>query len=264
MIFKEEFYPKKIKRFSISKSRRRFKNKKNKNLIFLLEKRFIWMKKFIKNKKNIIELGSGNGASKEILDNKNIILTDVQKYLWISKKLDMKKLNLSKKYIKKIDIFIINHALHHCSNPAKLLKKMLIYLKKNGLVLINDPEISVFFRFFLFFLNHEGWSFKVNVFDSKKDIFRANNPWRSNNATARLLFKDENKFHSNFSQYKIIKNELSEFFIFLNSGGVVTETLCIPINKFLFNLLYFIDRVLIFLFPNIFSLNRSVVLKKIK
>ena len=176
----------------------------------------------------------------------------------------MRKLNLGKKYIKKVDIFIINHALHHCSNPAKLLKKMSIYLKKNGLVLINDPEISFFFRFFLFFLNHEGWSFKVNIFDNKKDMFTSNNPWQANNATARLLFKDENKFHSNFPQYKIIKNELSEFFIFLNSGGVVSETLYIPINKFLFNLLYFIDRVLIFLFPNIFSLNRSVVLKKIK
>ena len=264
MIFIKEFHPRKIKQFSISKSRKRFKNNKNMNLRLLLEKRFIWMKTFIKNKKNIIELGSGNGASKEILDNKNIILTDIQKYSWISKKLDMRKLNLGKKYIKKVDIFIINHALHHCSNPAKLLKKMSIYLKKNGLVLINDPEISFFFRFLLFFLDHEGWSFKINVFDNKKDIFTSNNPWQANNATARLLFKDENKFHSNFPQYKIIKNELSEFFIFLNSGGVVSETLYIPINKFLFNLLYFIDRVLIFLFPNIFSLNRSVVLKKIK
>ena len=89
MIFIKEFHPRKIKQFSISKSRKRFKNNKNMNLRLLLEKRFIWMKTFIKNKKNIIELGSGNGASKEILDNKNIILTDIQKYSWISKKLDM-------------------------------------------------------------------------------------------------------------------------------------------------------------------------------
>ena len=264
MIFREEFYPKKIKKFSISKSRKRFKNKKNKNLIFLLEKRFFWMKKFIKNKKKIIELGSGNGACKDILNNKNIILTDIQKYPWISKKLDMNKLNLGKKNIKKIDVFIINHALHHCPNPTKLLKKILIYLKKDGFVLINDPEISFFFRFFLFFLNHEGWSFKVDVFDTKKDLFKSNNPWLANNAIARLLFNNESVFSSYFPEYRIIKNELSEFFIFLNSGGVVSEILHIPINKFLFNLLYYIDRMLIFLFPNIFSLNRSIVLKKIK
>ena len=71
MIFPKVFKPKRIKVCDISESRMRFKDRKNKNLKFLLEKRFLWMKKFIKNKKNIIELGSGNGASKEILRNNN-------------------------------------------------------------------------------------------------------------------------------------------------------------------------------------------------
>jgi hypothetical protein len=123
-MFFKEYNAKKEKEGDISKSREKFKNKKNKNLIFLLENRFFWMKEFIGNKKNIIELGSGNGASKEILKNKNIILTDIQKYHWISKKIDMRELNLEEKYIENVDIFIINHALHHCSNPAKLLNEM--------------------------------------------------------------------------------------------------------------------------------------------
>ena len=72
MIFAKEFFSKKIKRCSISDSRKKFKNNKNKNVRFLLEKRFLWMKKFIKNKKHIIELGSGNGVSKEILKNRRI------------------------------------------------------------------------------------------------------------------------------------------------------------------------------------------------
>ena len=129
------------------------------------------MKNYIKNKKNIFELGSGYGASKDILENKKIVLTDIQKYPWIDRKVDMTKLNLGKKYKKKVDIFIINHALHHCSNPAKLLKRMSVYLKKNGLILINDPEISIFFKFFLFLLKHEGWSFKVNIFNTRKAMF---------------------------------------------------------------------------------------------
>ena len=118
-MFFKEYNAKKIKEGDISKSREKFKNKKNKNLIFLLENRFFWMKKFIGNRKNIIELGSGNGASKEILENENIILTDIQKYHWISKKIDMRDLNLEEKYIENVDIFIINHTLHHCSNPSK-------------------------------------------------------------------------------------------------------------------------------------------------
>ena len=130
MIFLKEFNPKKIKKCDISESRKRFKNKKNKNLRFLLEKRFLWMNEFVKGKKVVIELGSGNGASKDILNNKKIILTDIQKYPWISKKIDMNNLKLEKKYIKNVDVFILNQALHHCANPAKLLKKMLSYLKK--------------------------------------------------------------------------------------------------------------------------------------
>ncbi len=86
MIFPKEFYPQIVKECSILNSRKKFKNKKNKNVHFLLEKRFLWMKNYIKNKKNIFELGAGNGASKEILKNKKIILTDIQKYPWIKKK----------------------------------------------------------------------------------------------------------------------------------------------------------------------------------
>ena len=105
MIFPKEFYPKRIKDCSIHKSRNKFKNKKNKNTIYLLEQRFFWMKEYLKGRKIIIELGCGNGASKDILKNKNIILTDIQKYPWISKKIDMTKLNLGKKYFNKVDVF---------------------------------------------------------------------------------------------------------------------------------------------------------------
>ena len=96
----------------------------NKNLIYLLNKRFSWMKKYLKRKKIIIELGSGNGCIKKVIDNKKIILTDIIKYPWIDKKVDMLKINLGKKYLKKVDIFIINHSLHHCANPALTLKKI--------------------------------------------------------------------------------------------------------------------------------------------
>ena len=51
MIFSKEFYPKKIKNCNIQKSRKKFKNKKNKNTIFLLHERFLWMKKYLKGKK---------------------------------------------------------------------------------------------------------------------------------------------------------------------------------------------------------------------
>mgnify|MGYP004255108037 FL=1 len=69
---------------------------KNKNLIYLLNKRFSWMKKYLKGKKIIVELGSGNGCIKKIINDKKIILTDIIKYPWIDKKVDMLKVNLIK------------------------------------------------------------------------------------------------------------------------------------------------------------------------
>jgi len=262
MIFSKEFKPSKSKKCDIAESRKRFKNNKNKNLRFLLEKRFLWMNKYIKNKKYIIELGSGNGACKDILKNKNIILTDIQKYQWINKKIDMNNLKLGVKNINKVDIFIINQALHHCANPARLLKQMSKYLKKDGLILINEPEISFFLRLFLYLLDDEAWSFKVNIFNSKKNIFNPNSVWDANNATARLLFRDENKFHLYFPKLNIEKNKLNEFLTFINSGGVVQKTFSVPINRFLFCIMDYIDKILIFLFPSIFALGRYVILKK--
>jgi len=219
---------------------------------------------YLKNKKKIIELGAGNGCIKIILNNKNIMLTDITKYPWIDKKVDMLKLNLDKKYINKVDVFVINHSLHHCANPSKALLKMSKYLKKNGLILINEPETSFFLTFIQYILDDEGWSFKINIFDKKKNFFTPNNPWISNTATANLLFKDENKFYHHFPQYKILKNELTEFFTFLNSGGVNSNFKSISFNKKILKIIEFIDKVLIYIFPSIFALNRSVIIKKIK
>ena len=264
MFFPKEFNPKRIKKCDTFKSRSKIIKNTNKNLRYLLEKRFFWMNKFIKNKKKIIELGSGNGLIKELLKNKNIVLTDIVKYPWITKKVDMAKLNLGRKYVNKVDVFIINHSLHHCCNPAKTLKRMSTYLKKNGLILLNEPELSFTHKFFQVVLDDEPWSLKVNIFNSKKNIFKSNNPWAANTAIAKLLFSDEAQFNHFFPEYKIIRNNLSEFFIFFNSGGVYNEVVHIPLNKFFLKLLDYIDSILIFLFPGIFALNRTVILKKIK
>ena len=62
----------------------------------------------------------------------------------------------------------------------------------------------------------------------------------------------------------MIKNELSEFLIFINSGGVNTNLFKIPLNDFFLNLLNYIDVILIKIFPGVFALNRKIVLKNSK
>ena len=124
MFFKKKYLSKSIKNPDIFENRNKILNTTNSNLIYLLNKRFKWMKKYTKNKKIIIELGSGNGCLKKILKQKNILLTDIIKYPWIDKKIDMLKVNLGKKYLNKVDVFIINHSLHHCANPSNCLHKL--------------------------------------------------------------------------------------------------------------------------------------------
>ncbi len=219
------------------------------------------MKKYLHKKKIIVELGSGNGCIKKIINNKKIILTDIIKYPWIDKKVDMRKVNLGKKYYKKVDIFIINHSLHHCSSPYLTLRHMGNYLKKNGYILINEPETSFFLKLFQVILDDEGWSLRSKVF-SRRNIFNPKSPWISNTAVAQLMFKNTQKFENYFPEYKIIENKLSKFLVFLNSGGVNSNFLHIKLNKFLLNLTDFLDKILISLFPSIFALNRKIIIKK--
>ena len=263
MFLKKKYISKTSKSPNIFENRNKIIKSKNPNLIYLLNKRFKWMEKYLKQKKNIIELGSGNGCLKAILKKKNIMLTDIVKYPWIDKKVDMLKVNLEKKYVNKVDAFIINHSLHHCANPAISLEKMSKYLKKNGVILINEPETSFMLKLIQIILDDESWCLTDRVFQKNKNLFSSKNPWISNTAIAQLLFKNKYKFHKYFPQYKIEKNSLSEFFIFLNSGGVNSSFFCIKLNNFFFSILNSIDNILILLFPNIFALNRTVVLRKI-
>ena len=261
MIFIQEYKAKKIKAPNIYENRSRILSSKNSNLIYLLNKRFAWMKKYLRGKKHIIELGSGNGCLTKVINNKKIILTDIIKYPWINKKVDMLKVNLGKKYIRKVDVVIINHSLHHCSSPYSTLKKISKYLKKNGYILINEPETSFFLKLIQIILDDESWSLKSKVF-KKENIFNPKSPWISNTAVAQLLFKNNKKFESHFPEYKIVENKLSEFFIFLNSGGVNSNFLYVKLNKTLLKLVDCVDNFLIYIFPSIFALNRKIIIKK--
>lgn len=228
--------------------------RKNYNLNFLLQKRFGWMIKYTEKKKIVIELGSGNGFIKRFLG-KKVITSDILMHSQIDIKIDMDNFNLPKKFFKKVDIFILNHSLHHSKNPIKLIKKLRLNLKKKGAILINEPEISFVFRLFLKIFNHERWD--LNIDNQKKRDF-----WVENNATGRILFGNK-KINSTFIKDLIIKkNETNEFLIFLNSGGNSIEAPHIKLNYTFLNIIDFFDNFITKLFPKVFSLNRSILLKK--
>ena len=95
-------------------------------------------------------------------------------------------------------------------------------------------------------LDDESWSLEDDVFKKNKNIFNPKNPWLSKTAIAQLFFKNQTKFHNNFPQYEIEKNYVSEFFIFLNSGGVNSDFFNIKLNYLFLSVVNFIDQILIF------------------
>ena len=52
MFFFKNFRPTIQKKFDLKNSRKKFFTRKSKNLEFLLNKRYFWMKKYLKKKKN--------------------------------------------------------------------------------------------------------------------------------------------------------------------------------------------------------------------
>lgn len=55
-------------------------------------------------------------------------------------------------------------------------------------------------------------------------------PRSANCSIPELLFSSEDMLHSLFPMFKIIKNELCEFFMFLISGGVIAKTKIINLS----------------------------------
>ena len=95
------------------------------NLRFLLNKRFSWMNKFIKENDHGIEVGSGAGFSKEFITNKNFKLTD----LGDDEHLDHKNIDAQKTGFKDntLDFVIASNMIHHIPYPIKFFKEINCY-----------------------------------------------------------------------------------------------------------------------------------------
>jgi hypothetical protein len=112
-------------------------------------------------------------------------------------------------------------------------------------------------------MRHEGYDFGADVFDREKVATDPNDLWSANCAIPRLLFDDEENFAAKVPYFKIEMQDYSEFFNFINSGGVVAKTFFIPMPVFILKTLKVADTLLARFFPRIFALQRRIVLKKI-
>ena len=249
-------------------ARKFFFKKKNNNLKFLLKTRYDWIdnhiNKYIQetNIKNpkVIELGCGAGFIKFFIK-KKIVLTDVKKYSWVD--FSTRAEDLTKIKNNSTDILILSHTFHHIKNISLFFMNAIRVLKKGGIIIIHDPELSFTFKLVVYFMKHEGYDLTANPYFNNKN-YKNSNPWECNLACAKIVFSNKEDFENKFPNLKIIENSLAEFILFALSGGVVAKPFTINLPKFILYFFYYFDKLIIKLFPYIFPWVRRVVVKKIR
>ena len=235
---------------------------KSKNLDFLLSERFLWMNNFIKYNDFGLEVGSGVGYAKHYIKNKNFKISDISSDKHLDfKNVDAQKTNFPDNHF---NFVIASNMVHHVPYPMKFFREMYRILKKDGNLIIFEPYCSVALQIVTILMKHEGFDFTVNPWETKNPKSSETDAWHGNIAVSNLIFDDKTKFKHNLGDlFEIHYEKLTECLIFLNSGGVTSKTLYIPMNYFFLKIINMIDKTLIKIMPSIFCLGRRIVLKKI-
>jgi SAM-dependent methyltransferase len=233
---------------------------KNPNLHNLLRIRYDWMKKFLTAEKQGIEFGAGIGATRIFLPHLKIISTDLVENEWLDKcPVDA---TASGFVNEQLDYVLVNQVLHHIVHPARFFNEAYRILKPNGLLVIQDPWSSFFFKLALRLMRHEGYDDLINLSEENPRFCISEDPWAANCSAARLIFgSDDGK--KLFEKFNPIHVEKAEFFSFINSGGVTAKTGYLALPAGLLRFQEFLDRILTKIAPNIFALQIRVVLQKL-
>ena len=245
----------------VEHARKLFYEKPNNNLIYLLTQRFSWKTDYIDADNDVgAEVGCGQGFGKEVIHAKQYLLTDFNDYAW----LDVKNVNALDTPFEdnSFDFLIASNMIHHVPYPAVFFKEVSRILKPGGYLLVQDVNCSFLMRCMLHLMRIEGYSYDKNLFDDEVAQSDTEDLWSGNNAVPNLLFDDTEKFHRNIPDFRIVKKSFSECLTYLASGGVTAKTFYLPLPSFALKTLGAIDRVLTNLFPQVFALQRQVVLQR--
>ena len=246
----------------VEKGRAFYYGRSSANLRMLLQNRYEWMREFISKDDIGIEVGAGMGISKDFIPNEHYKITDLASYHWLEyHNIDAINTGFDNS---QFDFIISSNMVHHVPYPALFFKEMSRILKHNGVLIIQEINLSFFMRVLLKLMKHEGYSYDVSIFD---ETFICTNPqdlWSANCAIPNLLFDDQKLFSENIPYFRSVKSGFDEFFCFINSGGVIAKTIYIPLPVFLIIILQKLDKVLASLFPSVFALQRQIVLRNTK
>ena len=125
-----------------------FSDKKVTDLKLTFESWYSYFQPFLKNKKSILDIGSGTGISCILLENKGFQMTgvdpDPKNAELINSKLNNGKcINCFFEELKieeKVDAIWITHVFEHLENPDEFLEKCKQWIKPNGIICLIVPD----------------------------------------------------------------------------------------------------------------------------
>ena len=235
--------------------------KGDKNLTFLLRKRLDWIPELADNHLTGVEFGAGAGATKLLIPQSKIVLTDLLNSTW----LDVANVDAANSPFldEAFDYIFINNVFHHLPYPNDFLVEAHRILKPGGKLFIQEIHTSTLMRFILKITNHESFDSRTNALHQIQPMTDAADPWDANCDIARQVFDNRETFRSVHPGWQIVSDTKTELLTFLNSGGVVVSAPHIPLPVWANELLWRIDNFLVCLMPNTLGLQRQLVLRKI-
>ena len=241
---------------SILKERRKdFYSKKNKNLNYLLGKRYSLIEENLINKDKILEIGSGAGISKSFI-NAKFISTDIIDNEWIDVCCNAENIPFPDNYF---DAIFSSNVFLHFDNPVKALKEMERILCPGGSLIINDIKLSLCHKLLIKSLRHVSYNHSINTYKQKTK--KTNNTFSANAANLDLLLRDKVAFKF-FFNLSIVKDTSSEFFLYLLSGGVTAKYPTVGLPNNILSFFSMVDSFLVTVAPKVFALSRTLILIK--
>ncbi len=240
-------------------TRERFYGRAHSNLRFLIRHRYAWMNPYLEGRQRVVELGAGPGLSRDFIEVERLELTDVLDNPWIDRRVDAMDLPYPPG---SLDAVICSHMIHHVPSPVALITAIERALKPGGVLLVNETTTSLCHRLLMWAMRHEGWSYAVDLFDEAANATDGLDPLAGNNAVANLLFGDRVRFAAAFPSLTITRDEYTEFFVFLLSGGVGGRVFTVELPGWALRAAHGLDRLLVSVLPGVFALARRLVIVK--
>jgi SAM-dependent methyltransferase len=159
-----------------------------------------------------LELGSGGGFLKDLIP--QLVTSDTAQFPWVDRVENAFALSFQDESLRAI---YMTGVLHHLGRPRDFFREVNRCLMPGGYLVMMEPHMSFFGRFFFRKLHHE-----PNDVDAKAWEFPQSGPLSdANTALASLIFdRDRNQFEAEFPRLKVMRREFHTFLMYGLSGGV--------------------------------------------